>query len=66
MELQNPEVAPGTILEVFQPGYLIDDRVLRPAMVVVAKGGQKPTKTDPDQPASPPSDGTAAEGGNAG
>jgi molecular chaperone GrpE len=58
MELQNPEVAPGTILEVFQPGYLIEDRVLRPAMVVVAKGGQKPSKadpdkTDPEQPASP-------------
>ena len=56
MELQNPEVAPGTILEVFQPGYLIDERVLRPAMVVVAKGGQKPGKTDPEQPASPASD----------
>lgn len=56
MELQNPEVAPGTILEVFQPGYLIDERVLRPAMVVVAKGGQKPGKTDPEQTASPPSD----------
>jgi molecular chaperone GrpE len=55
MELQNPEVAPGTILEVFQPGYLIDERVLRPAMVVVAKGGQKPTKADSDQPASPSS-----------
>lgn len=54
MELQNPEVASGTILEVFQPGYLIEDRVLRPAMVVVAKGGPKPGKTDPEQPASPP------------
>jgi molecular chaperone GrpE len=66
MELQNPEVTPGTILEVFQPGYLIDDRVLRPAMVVVAKGGQKPTKTDPDQPASPSSDEQPPEGSNAG
>lgn len=41
MEMQNLEVAPGTILDVFQPGYLIEDRVLRPAMVVVAKGGAK-------------------------
>jgi molecular chaperone GrpE len=41
MEMQNLDVAPGTILEVFQPGYLIEDRVLRPAMVVVAKGGPK-------------------------
>ena len=42
MEVQNPDVAPGTIVQVFQPGYMIDDRVLRPAMVVVAKGGVKP------------------------
>jgi molecular chaperone GrpE len=41
MEMHNAEVAPGTILEVFQPGYVIEDRVLRPAMVVVAKGGSK-------------------------
>lgn len=47
MEMQNADVAPGTILEVFQPGYLIEDRVLRPAMVVVAKGGQKAAKPEP-------------------
>lgn len=45
MEMQNLDVPPGTILEVFQPGYLIEDRVLRPAMVVVAKGGPKVSKT---------------------
>ncbi len=42
MEAQNTDVAPGTIVEVYQAGYVIDDRVLRPAMVVVAKGGPKP------------------------
>lgn len=42
MEAQNPDVAPGTIVEVYQAGYVIDDRVLRPAMVVVARGGRKP------------------------
>jgi molecular chaperone GrpE len=42
MEMQNAEVPAGTILEVFQCGYMIEDRVLRPAMVVVAKGGPKP------------------------
>ncbi len=52
MEMENAEVAPGTILEVYQPGYLIDDRVLRPAMVVVAKGGAKPVKDGPP-PAAP-------------
>lgn len=42
MEVQNPDVAAGTVMQVFQPGYVIEDRVLRPAMVVVAKGGAKP------------------------
>jgi molecular chaperone GrpE len=53
MEMQNPDVAPGTILEVFQPGYVIEDRVLRPAMVVVAKGGAKPNpnRTASSEPA---------------
>lgn len=46
MEMQNTEVPSGTILEVFQCGYIIDDRVLRPAMVVVAKGGPKPGKAE--------------------
>lgn len=43
-EVQNPEVPSGTITQVFQCGYLIEDRVLRPAMVVVAKGGAKVAK----------------------
>jgi molecular chaperone GrpE len=41
-EVQNPDVAPGTVVQVVQPGYSIGDRVLRPAMVGVAKGGAKP------------------------
>lgn len=64
MEMQNAEVAAGTVLEVFQCGYMIEDRVLRPAMVVVAKGGQKPGqsseaaagttgKKEDDAPAAP-------------
>jgi molecular chaperone GrpE len=44
METLNPDVMAGTILQVFQPGYLIDDRVLRPAMVVVSTGGAKAAK----------------------
>jgi molecular chaperone GrpE len=42
-EVENREVAPGTVVQVYQPGYVLEDRVLRPAMVVVAKGGAKPT-----------------------
>ncbi len=44
MEQENPDVANGTVLQVFQVGYLIDDRCLRPAMVVVSRGGGRPAK----------------------
>ncbi len=44
METENSEVAAGTVLQVFQSGYMIEDRILRPAMVVVAKGGTKQGK----------------------
>jgi len=40
-DFEEPDVAPGTIVQVYQPGYVLEDRVLRPAMVVVAKGGEK-------------------------
>lgn len=55
MEIQNPDLPPGTITEVYQQGYVIEDRVLRPAMVVVAKGGQKqPKPAAPETAAEPP------------
>ncbi|WP_169543505.1 nucleotide exchange factor GrpE [Sneathiella aquimaris] len=40
-EIENPEVEPGTVLQVVQSGYVISGRLLRPALVGVAKGGQK-------------------------
>ncbi|MEM8837405.1 MAG: nucleotide exchange factor GrpE [Pseudomonadota bacterium] len=40
-EVPNPQVANGTVIQVVQAGYKIGDRVLRPAMVGVAKGGPK-------------------------
>ena len=43
-EIPNPEVAAGTVMEVVAPGFTIDSRILRPAMVGVAKGGEKPKK----------------------
>ena len=33
----NPDHQSGQIIEVVQPGYLIGDRVLRPALVRVAR-----------------------------
>ena len=43
-EVQDPAVPSGTIMQVMQPGYRIGDRVLRPALVTVAKGGPKTPK----------------------
>ena len=39
----------GTVIEVLQPGYVLHDRLLRPAMVGVAK--QTPKLADPAEPA---------------
>ncbi len=48
-ELENTEVPAGTVLEVVQPGYMIGERVLRPAMVGVSKGGpREPRPAAPD------------------
>jgi molecular chaperone GrpE len=44
MEQDDPTVPAGTVLQVYQSGYLIEDRCLRPAMVVVSRGGPKPVK----------------------
>ncbi len=35
--IESAEVAPNSVLTVMQKGYLLNDRLLRPAMVVVAK-----------------------------
>jgi molecular chaperone GrpE len=40
-ELPDPSVPAGTVVQVMQPGYTIGERVLRPALVGVAKGGPK-------------------------
>ena len=40
-EVPDPSVPPGTIAQVVQAGYMIGERVLRPALVGVAKGGAK-------------------------
>lgn len=34
----SPDVAENTVMEVFQKGYTLNDRLVRPAMVVVSKG----------------------------
>lgn len=36
--IDNPDVEPNTVIDVFQKGYTLHGRLVRPAMVVVAKG----------------------------
>ena len=52
-ELPDPNVPSGTVVQVVQEGYVIGDRVLRPALVGVAKGGPKAAAND-DTPADAP------------
>jgi molecular chaperone GrpE len=40
-EIPDPSVPAGTVAQVVQAGYTIGDRVLRPALVAVTKGGAK-------------------------
>jgi molecular chaperone GrpE len=42
VEVPSAEVPAGHITQVFQSGYMIEERILRPAMVAVSKGGSKP------------------------
>ena len=45
-EMEHPEVPPGHVAQVMQAGYMLGERVLRPAMVGVAKAGPKPQPKD--------------------
>jgi len=46
MEVENTGKPPGTITHVIQAGYTIQDRLLRPARVAVAKGAVDAAKID--------------------
>ena len=45
-QVEDPAQEPGTVLQVVQAGYVMHDRLLRPAMVVVAKRGNGAQKVD--------------------
>jgi molecular chaperone GrpE len=45
-QVPQPDTEPGTIIQVVQAGYVIHDRLLRPAMVVVAKAAEAEKKVD--------------------
>ncbi len=53
-EVPNESVPAGTVVQVVQSGFEIGDRVLRPAMVGVAKGGASaPVQPEPAPEAEP-------------
>jgi molecular chaperone GrpE len=52
-EVADETVPSGTVVQVVQAGYTIGDRVLRPAMVGIAKGGPKASAAaDSEAPAN--------------
>jgi molecular chaperone GrpE len=51
-ELPDPSQPAGTVAQVVQTGYMIGERMLRPALVGVAKGGPKPAPTNDNPTAS--------------
>lgn len=46
VQIENPTVAAGTVVQVLQAGYKIHDRLLRPAMVAVSKQPSEEHKVD--------------------
>jgi molecular chaperone GrpE len=46
-EVEDASVPSGTVVQVMQSGYLIGERVLRPALVAVSKGGPKAAAVSP-------------------
>jgi molecular chaperone GrpE len=50
-EVPDPSVPAGTVVQVMQSGFMIGERILRPALVGVSKGGAK-------APASAPANGS--------
>src|SRR5947209_17167658 len=46
-EIPDESVPTGTVVQIMQPGYTIGERVLRPALVGVSKGGPKAQASAP-------------------
>lgn len=59
-EVEDPERPEGVVVQEIQTGYMIHDRLLRPAMVGVSKGGPKPEagpEAAPEEPDAADGDG---------
>ena len=46
-EVPDPDAVPGTVVQVMQPGYVLAERLLRPAMVGIAKAPAEAEAADP-------------------
>jgi molecular chaperone GrpE len=64
-EVEDPSVAAGTVVQVIQQGYTLHERLLRPAMVGVAKGGPKDGAKDAPAPAAANENPAASDAANA-
>jgi molecular chaperone GrpE len=51
-EVPDPSVPAGTVVQVVQTGYKIGERILRPALVGVSKGGAKPAPAPQNESAN--------------
>ncbi|HEX9675612.1 MAG TPA: nucleotide exchange factor GrpE [Anaerolineales bacterium] len=51
-EMEDPSRPAGTVAQVLETGYVLNDRLLRPAKVAVAKGGAKVERKDDSAPAA--------------
>ncbi len=58
-ELEDESKPAGTVVQVLETGYVIQDRLLRPAKVAVSKGGPKEA---PGEPAAEPSEAGSESG----
>jgi molecular chaperone GrpE len=53
-EVPNADIPANTVVQVVQPGYSLGERVLRPAMVGVSRGGPKAAAADAAAEPGPP------------
>ena len=58
-QIPTDEHPPGTVIEVFQKGWMLKDRLVRPAMVVVAA---EPPKPEPDEASTSEEEATETDG----
>ena len=55
MEVEKDDIEEGVVVQEIQPGYMMHDRLLRPAMVGVSKKSKKEKGTEPTENADPDS-----------